>query len=74
MPRTVEYWRPSDTLFHALPPGIAVLTNDTDWQLLNESTGMYEDGPFPQPFKGQVYRALMYLNATPAGATLLWGI
>ncbi len=74
MVQTVEYWRPTDKIYHPNPPGIAVLTNDTDWAVLNEDTGMYDPSPYPAAFKGQVHRALSYLNATPTGAGLLWGV
>ncbi|WP_060853473.1 M91 family zinc metallopeptidase [Pseudomonas aeruginosa] len=74
MPRTIEYWRPTNGLYHATPPGIAVLTQDSDWEVLNEATGFYEESPYPSAFKGQVYRALNYINATPTGASLLWNL
>ncbi|MDF5829183.1 hypothetical protein P4233_20270 [Pseudomonas aeruginosa] len=45
MPRTIEYWRPTNGLYHATPPGIAVLTQDSDWEVLNEATGFYEESP-----------------------------
>ncbi|MEN1361339.1 hypothetical protein AAIH09_31945, partial [Pseudomonas aeruginosa] len=74
MPRTIEYWRPTNGLYHATPPGIAVLTQDSDWEVLNEATGFYEESQYPSAFKGQVYRALNYINATPTGASLLWNL
>lgn len=49
MPRTIEYWRPTNGLYHATPPGIAVLTQDSDWEVLNEATGFYEESPYPPP-------------------------
>ncbi|MEW3495531.1 hypothetical protein [Pseudomonas aeruginosa] len=52
MPRTIEYWRPTNGLYHATPPGIAVLTQDSDWEVLNEATGFYEESPYPSAFKG----------------------
>ncbi|MBN0147773.1 hypothetical protein JTL51_33195, partial [Pseudomonas aeruginosa] len=51
-----------------------VLTQDSDWEVLNEATGFYEESPYPSAFKGQVYRALNYINATPTGASLLWNL
>lgn len=74
MAQTVEYWRPTTGNYHDQRPGIAVLTNDTNWHELNMDTGMYVAAPFPAGFRNQVRDALTYINRTPSGSQVLNGI
>ncbi len=74
MAETVEYWRPTTENYHDQRPGIVVLTDHTEWQVLNEGTGRYVPAPFPEEFRDQVDAALTYINATPCGSAILNGL
>ncbi len=65
MAQTIEYWRATTNMYHPGAPGIEVLTGDTNWY-----GGVF--GPFPAGFRASVHNALLWLNHTPSGATLLW--
>jgi Effector protein len=71
--QTVEYWRPAAG-YHAGLPGIAVLTNDTAWNVLDDASGMYMPAAFPPTFRADVDNALSWINHTPTGAVVLHGI
>lgn len=74
MAQTIEYWRATTGRYHAQQPGIAVLTDDTDWRVLNEQAGRYVPAPFPEDFRDQVHNALTYISFTPSGLRVLKGI
>lgn len=74
MVQTLEYWNPATGNYALVAPGILVLTDDTNWNVLNQNTGMYVPAAFPATFRQMVHEGLTCLNQTFTGQVILAGI
>ena len=74
MVQTLEYWNPVTGNYALVAPGILVLTDDTNWNVLNQNTGMYVPAAFPATFRQMVHEGLTCLNHTVTGQVILAGI